>query len=107
MILHVVSKQRKYREPERLYISWIKNLPKEARVGDVKTLLNHFFPGMWGQKRSSHVVIRCEKLKSFPDYGPFGEISIPVKGGQKVKGFYIKRLVRAIALLRELRDDIW
>ncbi len=93
-------------KPERLYILWIKNPPKEARVGDIKTLLNHFSPGMWEQKRSSHIVVRCEKLKSFPDYGRFGEISIPVKGGQKEKGFYIKALVSAIKLLKELGDDL-
>ncbi|MBN1931450.1 MAG: hypothetical protein JW786_07570 [Desulfobacterales bacterium] len=89
---------------QKLFDQWVDNVPKDARVQDVKTFLNAYFPGMWNQKGSSHMVIRCDALKPFPDYQPYGEISVPVKGGQKVKGFYIKQLVKAVQLLKELGD---
>ena len=89
---------------QKLFDQWSDNIPKEARVQDVKTFLNYYFPDMWNQKRSSHIVVRCEGLKVFPDYQPYGEISVPVKGGQKVKKFYIKALINAVNLLTELGD---
>lgn len=54
------------------------------------------------QWKTSHIVVRCEKLKAFPDYQPYGEISVPVKSGQRVKGYYIKELIKAIGILEEL-----
>lgn len=91
---------------EKLLTQWAGNPPKEARINEVKTFLNTFFPDMWQQRKSSHIVIRCEALKSHPDYQPYGEISVPVKGGQQVKGFYIKRLVEAVTLLTESGDGV-
>ncbi|MBW1940927.1 MAG: hypothetical protein JRG68_08235 [Deltaproteobacteria bacterium] len=89
---------------QKLFEHWIDNVPREVRVQDVKTFLNYYFPDMWDHQRSSHIVVRCETLKAFPDYHPYGEISVPVKGGQKVKGFYIKALLKAVSLLTELGD---
>lgn len=87
---------------QKLFEKWTDNVPKEARVQDVKTFLGHFFRGMWDQQGTSHIVVRCEALKVFPEYQPYGEISVPVKGGKKVKGIYIKALIKAICLLDEL-----
>jgi len=89
---------------QKFFDQWANNVPKEARVQDVKTFLSTYFPGMWDQERSSHMVVRCNALKAFPDYQPYGEISVPVKGGKKVKGFYIKQLIKAVQLLSELGD---
>lgn len=88
----------------KLFEKWTDNVPKEARLQDVKTFLSHFFPGMWDQQGTSHIVVRCEALKIFPEYQPYGEISVPVKGGKKVKGFYIKRLIKAVYLIEELGE---
>ncbi len=91
---------------EKLLTQWAGNPPKEARINDVKTFLNTFFPDMWRQKKSSHIVVRCKWLENHPDYHPYGEISVPVKGGQQVKGFYVKRLVEAVQLLMESGDKL-
>lgn len=45
------------------------------------------------------------KGEKHSDYQPYGEISVPVKGGQQVKGFYIKRLVAAVKFLTESGDE--
>ena len=89
---------------QKLFEKWADNVPKEARVQDVKTFLDHFFPDMTDQDRTSHIVVRCEVLKAFQEYQPYGEISVPVKGGKKVKGFYIKRLIKAVHLIEELGE---
>ena len=89
---------------QRLFEQWTDHIPREARVQHVKTFLDFYFPGMWDHKGSSHMIVRCEALKAFPDYQPYGEISVPVKGGQTVKGFYIKKLLTAVRLLTELGD---
>lgn len=50
------------------------------------------------------MVVRHEALKRLEAYKPNGEISIPVKSGQRVKGFYVKKLVRAIRALEEMGE---
>jgi len=89
---------------QKLFEKWADNAPKEVRVQDVKTFLNHFFPDMWNHERTSHIVVRCEALKVFPEYQPYGEISVPVKGGKRVKGLYVDRLIKAVCLMEELRE---
>ncbi|HDR14810.1 MAG TPA: hypothetical protein ENN79_04835 [Desulfobacteraceae bacterium] len=92
------------RKADKLLQKWTNNVPKEARVQDVETFINHFFPGMWHQERTSHIVITCEALKPFREYKPNGELTVAVKGGKRVKGFYIKDLVKAVRLLEELGE---
>lgn len=89
---------------EKLLEKWGKDVPKEARLQEVKTFLNYFFPDMWDQDRTSHIVVRCDALRAFPDYQPYGEISVPVKGGKKVRGVYVKALIRAVLLIQELEE---
>jgi hypothetical protein len=90
---------------QKLFDQWADNIPREARLQDVKTFLNYYFSDMWKQQKSSHIVVRCEALKNISDYKPYGEISVPVKDGQKVKGFYIKRLVKAVRDLSEIGGE--
>ncbi|MFW6333450.1 MAG: hypothetical protein ACOC23_09155 [Thermodesulfobacteriota bacterium] len=90
---------------QKLLDRWADNLPREARRQEVITFLDTYFPHMWTQNKSSHIVVRCDALKGFPGYQPYGEISVPIKGGQKVKGFYVKRLIKAVALLLELGEE--
>ncbi len=91
-------------KPEKLLRKWRGNRPVEVRVQDVKTILNAFFPSEWDWTSGSHIVVRSEILKKFPDYQPFGELTIPVKKGQKVKGFYIKELITAINIIQEYKE---
>lgn len=82
--------------PEKLLRKWRRNRPKEARLHEVKTVLDAYFPGLWEQKSGSHIVVRHESLKKDPSFGPNGEFTVAVKGGQKVKGVYLKIILRAI-----------
>lgn len=90
---------------EKLYRKWSEHIPREAHLQEVTTFLDTYFPGMWKQKLSSHIVVRCSRLAVLADYRPYGEITVPVKGGQRVKGFYIGNLLRAIRVLEELGEE--
>lgn len=86
---------------DKLLDKWLENTPTDAPIDSVKAILDRFFPNHWDQKGSSHIVVWDKKLIGLPGYGPKGDFSIPVKGGQKVKGFYLKRLSATIKLLEE------
>lgn len=83
---------------------WLKNPPKEVPKERVLAIIERFFPGQHETKRGSHIVIRDKRLVGIGDYGPDGSFDIPVKGGQKVKGFYLKRLAGTIKLLEEMEE---
>lgn len=88
---------------EKLYEEWLKNCPKEARFQDVKKLLDYFFLGKWrwGSKKS-HIVISADVFKYLNEYG---ELSIAVKSGKKVKGFYIKKILQAIEFIKGEKSE--
>ncbi len=88
---------------EKRFIEWKNNPPKEARVNEVISVINAYIGKAywkWGSK-GSHITVRHEKLKGLKDYGQEGEFGIAVKGGQKVKGYYIKDLIKAIDIITE------
>lgn len=83
---------------------WLNNPPKDAPIEEVDGILKYYFPDQTkDKKRGSHTVrIKHDALKKHPNYGPDGGFDIPIKGGQKVKGKYLKLLAQAIELLSEL-----
>jgi len=90
---------------EKKLEKWLNNTPKYEPKEKVLPVLKRFFAGQYEQKSSSHIVVQDDKLKLFPNkYGPNGEFDIVIKGGQKVKGFYLKRLAQTIKLLEELQE---
>lgn len=38
-------------------------------------------------------------------YGPDGDFDVVIKGGQVVKGYYLKKLAQTITLLKELKEE--
>lgn len=55
-------------------------------------------------KRGSHIIIKDSRLKRYnetcysTEYGRLGQLTIPVKSGQKVKSIYVKKLIEAIEI---------
>lgn len=82
----------------------------ELRIEQVKSIISHEFEG-YDYKAGSHIVINDSRLKRHyelsmdNDFAPDGTFTIPVKSGQFIKRIYIKDLVKAIKLLRELEDE--
>ena len=83
---------------------WFNNPPKDVPKEEVLAIVKRFFPGQHKQKSGSHIVIQDDRLIGIPGYGPEGDFDIPIKGGQRVKGFYLKRLASTIKLLEEIKE---
>ena len=80
---------------------WLQNTPTDAPKDSVLAIIERFFPDQWKKEGSSHVVIQDDRLIGIPNYGPAGDFTVVIKGGQKVIGPYLKRLAQTIVLLRE------
>ena len=93
-------------KPEKLLKKWRLNRPKEARFQEVKTVLNAYFPGMWEEKSGSHIVVRHELLIGISVFGPKGEFNVVKKHGQKVKGHYLKDILKVISIIEERKKYI-
>ena len=83
----------------KLVEKWKKIKPVEVHIKDVKNVLNSYFYDQWFWEGSSHIVVRNSNLKNYRDYQPYGEFSVPVKHGKRVKGIYIRKMLKAISLL--------
>ena len=57
------------------------------------------FPGMREKKSGSHIVVRHVSLKDASGFEPMGEFIVPKQGGQKVKGHYLKTILKAIEII--------
>jgi len=87
---------------EKLLRKWLNNPPKEVKKDEVLAVLDYYFSGKYENKPGSHIVITDDRLKDDPRCGPMCDFTVPIKGGQKVKGFYIKRLAEILKYLGEI-----
>ncbi len=79
-----------------------KDAKSPISADTVETVVNEIFAGrVKPGEGSSHLYkIQVPELKHLPKY-QFGLVTLPLKGGQQVKAFYLKQLYEA-ALLLEL-----
>lgn len=91
---------------EKRLEKWKNNPPKEAPIDEVVGIIRYFFPQQFDEKRtgSHRFRIKHKLLIEHPDYGPDGGFDIPVKGGQKVKGVYLKLLAQAVEVVAEFNN---
>lgn len=82
---------------------WLNNPPKEVPKEKVLAILDRFFHGQYEKKGGSHIPVQDHRLIGFPEYGPNGDFSIIIKGGQKVKGYYLQKLAETIMLLEAMK----
>ncbi len=69
---------------DKTLTKWKKNTPKEVNRNEIEAVLNYFFEGKYRWDGTSHIVLQHDEL--IDEYPPYGEISIPCKGGKRVKG---------------------
>lgn len=86
---------------DRLVQKWLTNPPTDAPFEEVAGVLNYFFRGKIRKKGSSHRVVRDERLRGYSEFDPYGEFSISKVGGQRVKGYQLQTLARAIQIITE------
>lgn len=85
-----------------------KNSKQETRKEEIEPVLNYYFPNMWtyGAGTGSHnYKITHPKLKGIQGFGPDGDLTIPTIGGQKIKHFYLKNLVKAIEIISKEKES--
>jgi len=87
---------------EKRINKWLNSPPFDAPAEEVQAVLKSHFPGRFRRKPGSNIVVRDERLRFSHGFEPFGEFTIPVSGGQRVKGRYLQRLARAIRIIEEL-----
>jgi len=87
---------------EKRLKAWLNNPPTEEGVDAVHAVLKRYFPGKFESKGGSHIVLRDERLAVFSGFEPYGELSIPIKGGRRVKRRYLQRLAQAVEIVTEL-----
>ena len=84
---------------EKILNKWKNNRPKEVPRREVEAILEHFFNGQYRWEKSSHLILQVDDLMDYEDYQPYGEISLPCKGGKAFKGFYVGKLLKVIEIL--------
>jgi len=78
-----------------------RNSKQEVPVDDVEPVIRYYFPNTRIAKGTSHKFqIQHQKLIGHPDFF-HGCLTIPVKNGQKVKPFYLRKLAFAIDIVSE------
>lgn len=91
---------------DKLLAGW-KNQPQPAATVDtVEAVLRHYFAeGFSVAEGGSHQLrVSHPALFQHPHFVG-GTLSIPVKGGQSVKPFYLKRIVEAIEIVQEAQQE--
>lgn len=87
---------------EKRVQTWLTNPPKHAPIEEVEAVLRFYFPGRLRKKTGSHRVVRDERLATYSGFEPYGEFTISVVGGQRVKGYQLQILARAIQIIEEI-----
>jgi len=82
---------------------WRTKPPKEAPVHEVEAVVDYYFPDsrVKGVRGSHSIKIRDRRLVNRGEFGRFGQLEIPVSGGQKVKGVYLEKLAIAVEIILE------
>ncbi len=88
---------------ERILERWQRG-PVDADKNEVLSVLDRF--GFeYEYKPGSHIVVHHESLMGKQPFGTFGEFTLPVSGGQRIKGLYIKKYVlTAIKMVIEVKE---
>jgi len=56
-------------------------------------------------KPGAHIIVRHPCLINRAGFGPNGEYTLPVKGGQKIRGVYLKAILKAISIIEESMEN--
>jgi len=101
---YALAKERILMKDNRMIDSWLNSTPADAPADEVERVLVAFFGRDSVKKASgSHQYrIKHPALADLPGFGIGGYLSIPISGGKRVKGYYLKRIAQAIQHLEEI-----
>ena len=86
---------------------WLAGTPDEA-----EEVVRGFLVRAFGEDAvcrgtgdSHQLRVKHPALADLPGYGPFGHLSVPVDKGQRVKGYYLRRIAQAVKWLEEAAGE--
>ncbi len=85
---------------DKLLTKWVQNTPSEENKDTVISVIDRYFSGRYEFKTGSHIVVRHPDLLGKPEFGLKGEFTVIIKGGQSVKGAYLRTLAEVILDLK-------
>lgn len=92
----------------KLIDKWLTATPSDAPVGVVRNVLVDALgsDAICQNTGDSHQLrVKHSALAGMPGFGPYGHLSVPVKNGQTVKGYYLRRIAQAIRRLEEVAEE--
>ncbi len=91
---------------DKLLAAWKTQPQPDASVETVEAVLLRYFPDGFSKATGGSHQLRVSHpaLFAHPHFVG-GTLSIPVKGGQSVKPFYLKRIVEAIQIVQDADED--
>ena len=86
---------------------WLNATPSDESADVVERALVTYFGSESVKKTSgSHQFrIKHPALADLPGFGIGGYLSIPVTGGKRVKGYYLKRIAQAVRRMEEAESE--
>lgn len=92
---------------DRIVERWLNTTPSEESADVVeRVLVAHFGSESVKKTSGSHQYrIKHPALADLPGFGVGGYLSIPVTGGKRVKGYYLKRIAQAIQTLEGAESE--
>jgi hypothetical protein len=90
--------------PSEKWEKWL-HAKQPVPKNEVAMCIAEFFPEV-SQGKSSHE-FKCShpKLADHPYFAPNGGMTIPVTNGRDVKPVYLKRLAKAIQIIKEKEEE--
>lgn len=92
---------------ELLIEKWLSNPPANESSDVVESVLVHYFgvECLKSKAGSSHQYrIKDLRLADLTQFAPFGYLSVPISGGQKVKKVYLKQIAQAVKYIEYLKS---
>ena len=90
---------------EKSIEKWLADTPTDCPVNRVMAVLNSYFENSFALKGGSHITVTDKRLVGLDGFDALGNFTIPVKNGQTVKRYYLKRLAKAVEKVRSLEDE--
>lgn len=91
---------------DKLLASWKTQPQPDADVETVAAVLIRYFPSGFSKAEGGSHQLRVTHAALFAHpHFVGGSLSIPVKGGQSVKPFYLKRIVEAIEIVQNAEKE--
>ena len=87
---------------------WLRNTPSDEAVEVVKSVLIRHFGKDAIRRKTGHsheLRLKHHALAGMLGFTQYGDLRIPVKSGQRIKGYYLKRIAQGIKRLEEAAHE--